>query len=62
MLDAPAFEMRHNRAGEMIGLDIVDGSTIKVLLDETGRRPQPPAPAYEQIIHGRPWRLLTATS
>jgi HK97 family phage portal protein len=59
VLDAAAFEMRHNRAGELIGLDIVDGSTIKVLLDETGRRPQPPAPAYEQIIRGRPWRLLT---
>jgi HK97 family phage portal protein len=30
-----------------------------VLIDDTGRRPQSPAPAYEQIIHGRPWRLLT---
>ena len=28
------------------------------MLDETGRRPTPPAPAYEQIIHGRPWVLL----
>ena len=55
----PAFEIRRNRGGEIIGLDIVDGSTIKVLLDDTGRRPQPPAPAYEQIIHGRPWRLVT---
>jgi hypothetical protein len=39
---------------------ISSGSTIKVLLDDTGRRPQPSAPAYEQIIHGRPWRLLTS--
>lgn len=60
VLDAPAFELRRNRGGEIIGLDIVDGSTIKVLIDDTGRRPQPPAPAYEQVIHGRPWRLLTA--
>ena len=59
VIDAPAFEIRRNRGGDIIGLDIVDGSTIKVLLDDTGRRPQPPAPAYEQIIHGRPWRLLT---
>ena len=29
------------------------------LLDETGRRPVPPAPSYEQVIHGRPWRLLS---
>src|SRR5215469_15124358 len=59
VLDAPAFEIRRNRGGDIIGLDIVDGATIKVLLDDTGRRPQPPAPAYEQVIHGRPWRLLT---
>jgi HK97 family phage portal protein len=59
VLDAPAFEIRRNRGGEIIGLDIIDGSTIKVLVDGTGRRPRPPAPAYEQIIHGRPWRLLT---
>src|SRR6266436_529672 len=60
VLDAPAFEIRRNRGGDVIGLDIVDGSTIKVLMDDTGRRPQPPAPAFEQIIHGRPWRLLTS--
>jgi hypothetical protein len=30
---------------------------IKVLIDDTGRRPKPPAPAFEQIIHGRPWVL-----
>jgi len=59
VLDAPAFEVRRNRGGDIIGLDVVDGSTIKVLVDDTGRRPQPPAPAYEQVIHGRPWRLLS---
>jgi HK97 family phage portal protein len=59
VLDAPAFEIRRNRGGDIIALDIVDGSTIKLLLDDTGRRPAPPAPAYEQVIHGRPWRLLT---
>ena len=59
VLDAPAFEVRRNRGGDIIGLDVVDGSTIKVLVDDTGRRPQPPAPAYEQGIHGRPWRLLS---
>jgi HK97 family phage portal protein len=60
VLDAPAFEIRRNRGGTIIGLDVVDGATIKVLIDDTGRRPLPPAPAYEQIIHGRPWRLLTS--
>lgn len=60
VLDAPCLELRRNRAGEIIGLDVVDGATIKVLIDDTGRQPQPPAPAYEQVIHGRPWRLLTS--
>ncbi len=59
VLDAPAFEVRRNRGGDIIGLDVVDGSTIKVLIDDTGRRPRLPAPAYEQVIHGRPWRLLS---
>src|SRR5207248_6986331 len=60
VIDAPALEIRHNRGGDLIGLDVVDGATIKLLIDDTGRRPKPPAPAYEQIIHGRPWKLLTA--
>jgi len=60
VLDAPALELRRNRSGEIIGLDVVDGATIKVLFDETGRRPRPPAPAFEQVIHGRPWKLLTS--
>ena len=60
VLDAPAIELRRNRGGALIGLDIVDGATIKVLVDETGRRPRPPAPAYEQVIKGRPWKLLAS--
>jgi hypothetical protein len=60
VIDAPAFEIRRNRGGDVIALDVVDGATIKVLIDDTGRRPKPPAPAYQQVIHGRPWRLLTA--
>jgi HK97 family phage portal protein len=60
VLDAPALEIRRNRGGDIIGLDVVDGATIKLLVDDTGRRPKPPAPAFEQVIHGRPWKLLTA--
>jgi hypothetical protein len=60
VIDAPALEIRRNRAGAIIGLDVVDGATIKLLVDDTGRRPRPPAPAFEQVIHGRPWKLLTA--
>ena len=60
VLDAPALELRRNRGGDVIGLDVVDGSTIKLLFDATGRRPKPPAPAFEQVIRGRPWKLLTS--
>jgi HK97 family phage portal protein len=58
-IDAPAFEKRRDRAGRLIGLDVVPGDTIKVLVDETGRTPAPPSPAYQQIIKGRVWADLT---
>jgi len=48
-IDAPSFEKRRDRAGRLIGLDVVPGDTIKVLVDETGRTPIPPLPAYQQI-------------
>jgi hypothetical protein len=60
VIDAPALEIRRNRGGDLIGLDVVDGATFKLLFDDTGRRPRPPAPAFEQVIHGRPWKLLTS--
>ena len=60
VLDAPSLEIRRNRGGDVIGLDVVDGATLKLLFDDTGRRPRPPAPAFEQVIHGRPWKLLTS--
>lgn len=58
-IDAPAFEKRRDRAGRLIGLDVVPGDTIKLLVDETGRAPAPPCPAYQQIIKGRVWADLT---
>jgi HK97 family phage portal protein len=60
VLDAPAIEIRRNRAGGIVALDVVDGATIKLLFDDTGRRPLPPAPAFEQVIKGRPWKLLSS--
>ena len=59
VIDAPCCEVRKNRGGDIIGLDIIDGATIKPLIDDTGRSPMYPAPAYLQTIRGRPWRLLT---
>jgi HK97 family phage portal protein len=31
-----------------------------LVIEVTGRGRRPPAPAFEQVIHGRPWKLLTA--
>jgi len=59
VIDAPTLEILRNRDGSVRGYDIIDGSTIKVLIDITGRSPSAPAPAFEQVIHGRPWRLFT---
>lgn len=59
VLDAPAIEKRRNRGGQLIGLDVVDGATIKVLVDQDGRRPLAPMPAYQQVIKGTIWTDLT---
>lgn len=58
-IDAASIEKRRNFKGELIGLDVVQGDTIKLLVDENGRVPMPPAPAYQQVIRGRVWNDLT---
>ena len=58
-IDAPAIERRRDRSGKLIGLDYVDGATIKILIDEQGRKPMPPLPRFQQIIKGRIWNDLT---
>lgn len=46
---------------KIIGLRILDGSTIFVLIDERGEQPAPPAPAFTQIIFGMP-RIWLSTN
>ena len=41
-------------AARSIALDVIDGSTIKPLIGEDGRSPEPPDPAYQQILQGVP--------
>jgi hypothetical protein len=48
-IDAPSIYKRLDRAGRLHALEIIDGSTIKPLLDERGR-----AVAYQQILYGSP--------
>jgi hypothetical protein len=60
VLDAPALERRRNRAGAVIGLDIIPGDTIHPMVDETGRRPRgADEVAYQQVIKGTAWINLT---
>ncbi len=56
-IDALSLYKRQNRGGALHALELVDGSTIKPLLDERGR-----TVAYQQIIYGRPEAQFTRPS
>ena len=45
---------RYNLGKNIIGFEIIDAPTIKVLLDNRGAVPATPAPAYQQILWGFP--------
>jgi len=52
VLDAPTIYPRMTNGGDLYALELVDGSMIKRVLDDTGRTPLPPDPAYQQVMHG----------
>ena len=52
VIDAATLYPRYTRGGSLYSLDIIDGATIKPLIGEDGRSPEPPDPAYQQILHG----------
>jgi hypothetical protein len=54
VIDAPSLYLRRDRRGGLAALEIVDGATIKRILDDGGRTPLPPDPAYQQILKGVP--------
>ena len=54
VIDAPVLYKRRDRGGRLYALEVIDGATVKILLDDTGRRPMPPDPAYQQILKGIP--------
>lgn len=60
VLDALAIYPRFTYGGDLHGLEVLDGSTIKPLLDHRGGRPLPPYPAYQQILYGFPRGEFTA--
>lgn len=54
VLDAWAIWPRMNKGGQLCSLDLVDGATLKRVIDDTGRTPMPPDPAFQQIFKGVP--------
>ena len=54
VIDAPTLYKERDRLGRFRSLQNIDGSTFKLLVDDSGRVPDPPQLAYEQIIKGMP--------
>ncbi len=54
VIDAATLYPRLNRGGGLHALEVMDGATIKPLIDDTGRTPMAPNPAYQQVLHGIP--------
>lgn len=54
VLDAATIYPSRTYGGDIQGLLILDGSTIRPLLDQYGNRPTPPHPAYQQVLYGFP--------
>lgn len=62
VIDALSVWPRRRYSGDIIGLEVIDGSTIKPLLDHRGSTPVPPDPAYQQVLYGLVRGEFTATS
>jgi hypothetical protein len=62
VLDALAIYPHPDMKGDLHSLEVLDGSTIKPLLDDRGMRPQNPFPAYQQMLYGFPRGEFLATS
>lgn len=54
VLDAVAIWPQRTVGGDLYGFQLLDGATIKPLIDDRGMRPMPPNPAYQQILYGFP--------
>jgi len=59
--DATVVYPQVSYGGDLLALRVLDGSTIKPLLDEYGARPAPPFPFAQQILYGFPRGEFTAT-
>ena len=62
VLDAWAIWPQKTVGGDLYGFQVLDGSTIKPLLDDRGMRPMAPQAAYQQILYGFPRSEFQANS
>jgi hypothetical protein len=60
VLDAVAIWPQKTVGGDLLALQLLDGSTIKPLIDDRGMRPTPPNAAFQQILYGFPRSEFTA--
>ena len=60
VIDALTIYKRRDRRGRLLALEVIDGSTIKPLIDDYGRPPAPPAPSFQQFAYGFPWCDFTS--
>jgi hypothetical protein len=58
--DALAVYPQKTYGGDLNHFTVIDGSTVKPLLDEQGGRPMPPLPAFQQVLYGFPRGDFTA--
>ena len=52
VIDAASIYVRRTKGGGLYALEIPDGGTIRPVIDSLGRSPQPPDPAYVQVLKG----------
>lgn len=58
--DAVAIFPHLQRDGGLYSLELLDGTSIKPLLNDRGMRPLPPDPAYSQYLYGVPVAWLSS--
>jgi hypothetical protein len=52
VIDAATIYPRMTNGGKLFALELIDGSTIKRVVDSTGRTPLGDEPAYQQVLKG----------
>jgi hypothetical protein len=52
-IDAATVYLRRTRGGKLYAAEVIDGATIRPLIDQRGRYPED-GPAFRQVVHGLP--------